>query len=445
VSEWTRVSTAAELVEAVRKQVPAIEVDGLVRGMPMITLAPGVRLRGGTLEFGAKGVRLTRDNVLSEVAIHCPDDEVAVLNDTSVRDFGELALRGVRTRGQVLLLARDAVAAGRVVVDGLTVGSADVRGRVDRPRGFGVEALQGAFTLWNQQPDPAVVIEADLLDLAVGGTERPVRGSGVFVGGHGDWSGTADGGSVRVTTLRTGEIHTDGGIPEGTPDLISAGVFVISGAEVDRVVNAAPVTTRGANDMVLDNWGRVGTWEAHAPVTSHGPSGIGFVNFGELDRLDVRSTITTHGTGARGFNVYDGSLRSASFDAIETTGDGAVGIQVSRRLPRLEVRGDLTTSGGSGSSLVRGVQVRLQAVALSVKPGGHIDEATVGGEISARGNAVVAAEIDGEVGSLRVDGGIHVHGHGSDALHLREDLDLDLDGITITSAHGRQVVHRPMR
>ncbi|WP_225900344.1 hypothetical protein [Streptomyces sp. RLB3-17] len=108
--------------------------------------------------------------------------------------------------------------------------------------------------------------------------------------------------------------------------------------------------------MVLDNWGRVETWTATAPVTSHGPSGIGFVNFGDVDRLDVQAPITTHGTGARGFNLYDGSLRHASFDSIATTGDGAIGIQVTKTLPQLEVCGDLTTTGGTGTSLVRGVQ-----------------------------------------------------------------------------------------
>jgi hypothetical protein len=38
--EWTRVSKATELVEAARQQVPAIEVGGLVRGMPDV---PGPR------------------------------------------------------------------------------------------------------------------------------------------------------------------------------------------------------------------------------------------------------------------------------------------------------------------------------------------------------------------------------------------------------------------
>ncbi|HEU5430096.1 MAG TPA: hypothetical protein VFU81_00450, partial [Thermomicrobiales bacterium] len=281
--EWTRVATAADLVAATQKGTPAIEVVGVVRGMPMITLAPGTRLRGGTLEFGAKGVRLTQDNVLEDVTIRTAEHEVAILNDTTIADLGVLTLRAVRTSGQVLLLAAEAVRSGRVQVDGLTVERADLRGRVRRPHGFGVDAMQGAFTLWNMQPDPAVALTADLRDLAAGSANQPVRGSGVFVGGHGDWNGAADGGTVQVAQLRTGDIHADGGIPAGTPDLISGGVFVISGAFVDEVVNVGPVTTYGQNDMVLDNWGRVRSWVAAAPITSHGPSGIGYVNFGDID------------------------------------------------------------------------------------------------------------------------------------------------------------------
>ncbi|CAL9656750.1 hypothetical protein SUDANB151_06809 [Streptomyces sp. enrichment culture] len=104
-------------------------------------------MRGGVLEFGAKGVRLTRDNILQSVTVRC--------------------------------------------------------------------------------------------------LERPVLGSGIFVGGHGDWDGVADGGTVRVNTLRTGEIHTDGGITAGTPDLISGGVFVISGAVVGQVLNCGRLPRTG--------------------------------------------------------------------------------------------------------------------------------------------------------------------------------------------------------
>ncbi|MEU9337126.1 hypothetical protein AB0D49_28840 [Streptomyces sp. NPDC048290] len=438
--EWTRVTTAAELSGALAKKVSAIELVGTVSGMPMITLPPGTRLRGGTLEFGARGIRLTSDNVLQDITIRCPDHETAICNDTTVEDLGTLALERVRTRGQVLLLAEASVRLGHVRVEGLTVEAADVRGRAARPHGFGVDALQGAFTLWNRQPDAAVVITAELLDISVGSTDSPVRGSGVFVGGHGDRDGHGDGGILRVSLLRTGEIHTDGGIPEGTPDLISGGVFVISGAHAEKVHTAGPVTTYGQNDMVLDNWGTVDSWEAGGPITSRGPSGIGFVNFGDLHQLDVHAPITTHGTGARGFNVYDGSLRQARFDSITTTGDGAIGVQVSKPLPVLTIRGDLTTTGGTGTSLVRGVQTRLSATALSVKEGGHIGIVEIGGRIAARGDGVTTVEIDGGLDTLTVGDGIHADGQDADAVHLTSDHGPDLDGIAVTAAHGRTLV-----
>ncbi|MFE2673212.1 hypothetical protein [Streptomyces hygroscopicus] len=95
--------------------------------------------------------------------------ETAVLNDVSVVGLGTLVLRGVRTStsGQVLLLARDAVRSGHVQVKGLTVEAADVRGRVERPHGFGVDALQGAF--WcDRHPDQRGTA-------AVGGPRRPGR------------------------------------------------------------------------------------------------------------------------------------------------------------------------------------------------------------------------------------------------------------------------------
>jgi hypothetical protein len=440
MSEIRVVTTTVELQEALQSGTLDIEVQGELSGMPMVTLPPDVRLRGGTLRFGAKGVRLTRDNVLEDVTVLTERDEVAILNDTTVADLGTLTLRNVTAVGQVLLLAADSVRGGHVQVEGLTISSADVRGRVDRPRGFGVEALQGAFTLWNRQSDPGVEITAKLLDIAAGTRGSPVRGSGVFVGGHGNWDGQADGGTLRVSLLRTGEIHTHGAIPPATPDLISGGVFVISGAVVDQVVNAGPTTTNGQNDMVLDNWGEVTTWTATAPVTSHGPSGIGFVNSGAIGHLDVQAPIETFGPGARGFNLYDGSLEHGSFQSIATHGDGSIGVQVSKHLPVLDIAGDLTTEGGEALSLVKGVQMQLKAIGLSVKPGGQIGALSVGGRIHTAGKDVVSVEIEGDLDRLTVAGGISAAGVGSGAVHTG-DGGPDFTDITLTSEHGKTLVH----
>jgi hypothetical protein len=435
-----KVTSSAELLDALAT-ADDIEVDGSLTGMPMITLPPGVTLRGGTLRFGANGVRLTSDNVLEDVTIIVPDWEVAIGNDTAIGGLGRLTLRNVRTRGQVLLLADHAVRGGHVEVDGLEVASADLRGRPDRPHGFGVDAMQGGFTLWNRQPDPAVRITASLKGISAGAADSPIRGSGVFVAGHRDRAGSADGGLVEVDVLRTGPIVTDGGIEPGTPDLISGGVFVVTGATAAAVINDGPVTTMGANDMVLDNWGKVGAWTARAPITSHGPSGIGFVNFGTLDRLDVQAPVTTYGVGARGFNVYDGSLDSARFQSITTHADGAIGIQVSKNLPVLDITGSVTTNGGRGTSLVRGQQIQLSAIAVSVQPGGRIGRLLVGGSISTHGDDVVTLDVEGTIDALKVQQGITAVGAGSDAVRLIGEV-TGLDEVPVAAARGHRIVGR---
>ena len=424
------VTSGLELTDTIASGATNIEINGTASGLPSLTLPPGVSLRGGTLEFKAKGLRLTSDNDISNLRVVTSEHETAIYNDTSVTDLGTLTLSNVTTVGQVYLVAEDQVRAGPIVADRVIVESADVRGRFDRPHGFGVDAMQGAFTVWNRQADATVTITAHLTNISAGSDDSPVRGSGVFVGGHGNREGQGDGGVLKVELLTTGTIVTDGGIASSTPDLISGGVFTISGSEVQEVVNLGPVTTLGQNDMVLDNWGKVASWVAKAPITSRGPSGIGFVNFGDLGVLEVDAPIETFGLGARGFNVYDGSLQSATFESIATYGDGSVGIQVSRSLPNLEVRGNLSTTGGTGESLVKGELVELAAVALSVKHGGGIGNAHFSGDISTSGDKVITIEIDGEFGTLVVDGTIRASGANSVPVRM-SDHQLDLTSLRI--------------
>ena len=64
------------------------------------------------------------------------------------------------------ILARDKVRGGHVDVSGLDIVAADARAETERPRGYGVEVLQGAFTLWNMQRDDHVAISADLVGIS---------------------------------------------------------------------------------------------------------------------------------------------------------------------------------------------------------------------------------------------------------------------------------------
>ena len=276
--------------------------------------------------------------------------------------------------------------------------------------------------------------------MSAGSEETPIRGSGVFVGGWSDKEAHSTGPTISVPVLETGPMVIDGGITPGTPDLICGGVFVQAGAKVASVLNRGAVTTLGANDMALDNWGEVETWTVTAPVTTRGPSGIGFVNFGVLRDLDVQAPIETYGAGARGFNVYDGVLERATFDSIATHADGAVGIQVARALPELTIRRDVSTADGAGTSLVRGELVQLQAIAVSVKREGRIGRLEVGGDIRTSGDGVVSLELLGTVDHLSVTGRVAAEGRHSDAAHVRPAVVAALEGVALRTRHGHRLV-----
>ena len=114
-------------------------------------------------------------------------------------------------------------------------------------------------------------------------------------------------------------------------------------------------------------------------------------------------------------------LKTAKFKSIRTSGDGSIGIQVSKPLPYLEVSEDVATSGGKGMSLVRGVQVELKAVALSVKQGGVIDELKIGGALRTEGDEVVTFEVTegSEVKKLDIAGGVEANGKGSQRFDIK--------------------------
>lgn len=411
-----RVATRTELVDAAgNPDCPEILVGEDIDALPQLRLGPGQALRGTgkpTLRFeaGTDGVQLSADNAVTGVALVTDADRRALYNDTTFAGFGRIDLSRLVVTGCVRLLAEGAAPGGHVQAAEILIEAADALGYDQRPNGFGVEVIPGAFMVWNRQADPTRVVTAELIGIGAGRAGRPVRGGGVFVGG------TPGGGRTSVTRLETDEVHSHGGIPAGTADRISGGVFVVSGAQVALVRNRGPVTTYGPNDMVLDNWGGVDVWQADARIASHGPSAIGFVNFGDLRTLRVAAAIETFGTGARGFNVYDGTLGVAEFDRVATHGDGAVGIQISKPVGRIVVRHGIETFGGIGDSLVKGVVKQLAATALSVKPGGSAREVVVEGGVVSHGARVDPIELHGRIEELRISSGAGTVAGGFDAI-----------------------------
>jgi hypothetical protein len=402
------VASLADLVAAAGdSDVQTIVVAADLRDVPAIRLAPGATLLGSaserlSLRFvpDTDGVCLSTNNTIANLDLIASDSRCAVWNDDSVSSLGTLNLRGVSTVGRIRILARNNVRSGHVDAEDLHIVFADARGEQDRPHAYGVDVVQGAFMLWNMQPDADVVITANLEGLSAGRLGAPVLGTGIFVGGSGE-----SGGRLEVQRLRTGPVYSDGGIEPGTAGTIAGGVFAVYGARIDLVENAGPVTTYGPNDMALDNWGVVDRWTSTAKVTTFGPSGVGFVNFGTIHSLSMTAPIETFGQGARGFNVYTGTVRSADFDRIVTHGDGAVGVQIGQPVGKLMFRRGIETHGSIGDSLVKGVVKQLAATALSIKPGGSAESIRIEGGLRTYGHSAIPLEQEGTIQSLHIDGG----------------------------------------
>ena len=406
-------TTAALQAAAADASVRHITLTESLADVPTLRLSPGQTLTGAdpqtTLHFaaGQHGLQLSTDNSVDNLELVTDIDKWAVFNDTSVDQLGRLLLQNLVVHGAVLLLARDKVRGGHVEAHDVDIVAADARGYDVRPAGFGVEVIPGAFTLWNQQADKAVTITAELTGLSAGRAGAPVPGSGIFVSGAGDV-----GGRMVVSLLETGAVYSHGGIAPGVANRISGGVFTVYGAFVDSVHNLGPVTTYGQNDMVLDNWGSVDSWVAEDKITSYGPSGIGFVNFGTVNELVVNAPIETFGQGSRGYNVYAGTVHSAEFDRVVTHADGAVGMQISQPVGSIVVHRGIETFGGTGDSLVKGVVVKLSAIALSFKPGAWAREVSIAGGLTTHGPGVNPLELHGTVDSLTITGGITAAGEG---------------------------------
>jgi hypothetical protein len=437
-SKTTLVTSVEQLLEAtLDEHVEQIIVRGEIPQVPALRLSAGQRLvgeaDGAALLFRPEsdGLQLSTDNEVRDLRLQVSPHRRALFTDTSVQTLGRLLLAHLSIVGQVQILLRDQIHGGHVSVNGLDILAADATSYPDRPHGYGVYVLQGAFTLWNQQQASQGMLTADLVGISLGRENAPVKGSGVFVSGAG-FAQT----SLQVSHLETGDIFVDGHIPAGTADLISGGVFVVYGAHVDEVRTHGAVVTYGPNDMVLDNWGDVDRWIAEGHVTSYGPSGIGFVNFGTTRTFRARLPIETFGRGARGFNAYDGLIETAEFERIETHVDAGVGIQISRPVTHLIVHGGITTHGGVGESLVKGVIKQLPAYGLSVQPGAVVGEVIIAqGGIATEGDHVVSVQVQGEIGAFDVQDGIQASGQGSDAMQV-EGGSVGLSSLVLTAAHG---------
>jgi hypothetical protein len=177
----THVNSVDNLIAAVNSnEVEEIVLSTNLSGVPPIALLPGQSFRSEFEEHRAlffrestDGIRLSSDNTVARIDLVTSPDKRAIWNDYSVDGLGTIRLRSVRATGRVQILAKEKIRAGRIEVDSLEIHSADARTEKERPKDYGVNVLQGAFTLWNMQPDQDIVLSADLRNISVGAFGSP--------------------------------------------------------------------------------------------------------------------------------------------------------------------------------------------------------------------------------------------------------------------------------
>jgi hypothetical protein len=413
------VNTFNDLVSAIQDGKMEITISRSILCNYSILLPEGVNLNGKAQENGelpmlsfqhSDGIGVSANNSVKSLHIDAPVNHKAIFNTKAQKDLGTFTFENLLIKGQVSIIARLGVEKAKVVLDNIDIHSADTRHYLEQPQKYGVNVLQGALTIYNLNASSESLLSVEVSNLSVGRKNAPVSGCGVFISGFGD-----QGGRTEISKLHTKAVYSNGKIPLGVADYITAGIFVLYGAHANEVVTDGEVITYGVNDMVLDVWGSVDNWTSNAPVISYGPSGVGFVNFGTVKNFTIKAPLQTYGVGARGYNQYDGTVDNISFESIETFGDGSVGIQISKKIGTLTVNGNVTTHGSIGSSLVKGVYVDLPAYALSIKNGGEAKCIIIKGNLATYGDNVVSyiVEKGGKPGILTVSGKIIASGKNS--------------------------------
>lgn len=434
-----QIHSLIDLMAALNNGVPTnLELQTSVLCPYSIVLPVGFSITGANKESciisfnNSDGIGLTASNEVSNLTIQTNPNNRAIYTLSNHPDLGILSLKNLTVTGQVQILTRAGTNKTTVVADNIDIVACDARRYSEQPQKYGVNVYQGAFTVYNYNSDTESVIHATLTNICLGRKGAPVIGSGLFICGFGD-----NGGWVLADSITTGDIYSNGMLPFGQPDMITAGVFIVNGVKVKNITHNGLVTTYGVNDMVLDTWGHVDKWVTEKPITSYGPSGIGFVNFGSVDEFEAKDKIETFGAGARGFNQYDGTVKKATFHSIITHGNGSIGMQFSKPVGSIEVKNGVVTNGSAGPTLVKGVIMTLPADAISVKPGGEIGQLSISGGIITQGDNVHSYHVEGGiVHALDIKGDIIANGDNSIAVAVTDNGQTPLNNISAISKQG---------
>lgn len=257
------VSNPIEMTKALSSGETVIDITRSMAFANPIYLPNGIQLSAIPQENGvlptiffshSDGFILTGSSRLQNLSVVTLQDKKAIqLTSQQVAEsFGTIHLENLTVDGQISLIFRTPTLKAHVVTKNVHVASSDTRTYLEQPQKYGVNVLQGAYTLYNFNANKDSLITASIDNLSIGSEGHPAIGSGVFISGFNDQAGRVD-----IDQMTLGDVYSTGLIPQGVADFITGAVFVVYGAHVSHLIQNGKTVTYGVNDMVLDAWGQV--------------------------------------------------------------------------------------------------------------------------------------------------------------------------------------------
>lgn len=228
-----KVKTFEQLQKAINNNEKEIELLNSISSPYSLSLKDGQNINGNNnfLSFiNSDGLMLEGNNKISDLSIQTNPEKLAIFVSSELNNLGVIELNNLTVVGVVQILTRKNNNHLKLKVNNLDIVSADSRNYPERPMKYGVIVYQGAFTVYNFNPNPDSLIEVNIENLNIGRKNAPVIGSGVFIAGFND-----DGGKVEVSKLVTKEVYSNGMIPSGVANLITGGVFILNGTNAKEV------------------------------------------------------------------------------------------------------------------------------------------------------------------------------------------------------------------
>lgn len=419
MSVFRIINTVEELVAASQDRTARyLILRNDLTDVPSVRLMPFQSISGEfdgkkiKFQKGAEGFCLSKGNELKNLIIETDPDKRVIYQDQEMESMSTHHLSRLSVQGQISFIVGDKTKKGHIDASFVHVKHAATMQLLDRPNRFGVDMLQGAFTIWNKSENNCE-IDVDISHFSCGGETTPINGSGLVIAGTEEQMGR-----VKVNVLSCGHIYTKGEIGKGVADLVGAGIAICYQTLVRHMNIYGRITCYGGNEMGIYNWGTIERASMTDRIETHGANGCGFINAGNIGKFNFMHDIETFGNGARGFYMFEGVVKEIHFNKVTTHGDAASGIQFDHYIDVMSISEGIEVFGNALNVLFADTVVKASADALSIKHGGTMRLLKVSGSLISHGKEVRTIYNEAAIEKMMVSGKVLATGEKSVALEV---------------------------